>query len=125
LSCGDFRDAFDPKAEKTEITIVHASLFFHHFSEDEIVSFIRLCDKNKTILLINDLERNPIAYFSIKFLTFLFSKSTLVKNDAPLSVQRGFKKKEWLAILQKATIKKYLIKNCWAFRHLVIAYPNE
>jgi len=120
--CDDFRTAF---SEKEQIDIVHASLFCHHFTESEIVEFIKLCSDNKAIFLINDLERNPIAYYSIKLLTSLFSKSSLIKNDAPLSVSRGFKKKEWITLLQKAGIKKYTVKNRWAFRHLIIAYPNE
>lgn len=121
LYCDDFRNVF---SKIPSIDIVHASLFCHHFTEDEIVDFIKFCNKNKTVFIINDLERNPIAYYSIKWLTRLFSRSPLVKNDAPLSVLRGFKKKEWCAILQKAGVERYSIQNCFAFRHLVIVYPN-
>ena len=91
FSCDDFRNAF---SGENKIDMVHASLFCHHFTENELVEFVKLCSKNKSIFLINDLERNPIAYFSIKWITGLFSKSILVKNDAPLSVLRGFKKPE-------------------------------
>jgi 2-polyprenyl-3-methyl-5-hydroxy-6-metoxy-1,4-benzoquinol methylase len=120
--CDDFRNAFlhTPKPN-----IVHASLFCHHFYEEEIIEFIKLCNHNKAIFIINELERNAIAYFAIKILTALFSKSVLVKNDAPLSVLRGFKKEEWKAMLVKAGIKKYEILNKWAFRHLIIVHPNE
>ena len=120
--CDDFRNVF---SRITDIDIVHASLFCHHFKEDEIGKFIKFCDKNKAVFIINDLERNPVAYYAIKLLTRVFSKSPLVKNDAPLSVRRGFKKAEWHTILKKAGIKRFLIRNCLAFRHLIIAYPNE
>lgn len=120
--CDDFRNVY---SKENDIDIVHASLFCHHFTEDEIIGFIKFCSNNKTVFIINDLERNPVAYYAIKFLTFFFSKSPLVKNDAPLSVWRGFKKKEWHTILHNAGIKNYLIRNCLAFRHLVIVYPNE
>ncbi len=120
--CDDFRNVF---SEINDIAIVHASLFCHHFTEEEITGFIKFCNKNKTVFIINDLERNPVAYYAIKLITRLFSKSPLVKNDAPLSVARGFKKREWHAILQNAGVKNYLIRNCPAFRHLVIVYPNE
>ncbi len=69
---------------------------------------------------INDLHRHPLAYYSIKWITKFFSKSYLVKNDAPLSVARGFKKEEWKYILNKAGIKTYTIQWQWAFRYLVI-----
>ena len=119
--CDDFRNIF-LQAEKPDI--IHASLFCHHFSENEIAEFIRLCANNGATFIINDLERNPIAYYSIKLLTRLFSKSELVKNDAPLSVLRGFKKAEWASILKQAGVNNYILKNRWAFRHLVIIYPK-
>jgi L-rhamnose mutarotase len=43
-----------------------------------------------------------------------------VKNDGPISVLRSFKKKEWIAILQKAGITNYTIHWKWAFRYLII-----
>jgi len=120
--CDDFRNAFK---QDNQIDVVHAALFCHHFTEDELVGFIKLCNQHKAIFVINDLERNPIAYYAIKILTKLFSKSPLVKNDAPLSVLRGFKKTEWKAILQTANSQNFVLQNRWAFRHLLIIYPNE
>jgi 2-polyprenyl-3-methyl-5-hydroxy-6-metoxy-1,4-benzoquinol methylase len=117
----DFRNVFTYK----NVDIVHAALFCHHFTEADIVSFISLCNQEKAIFVINDLERNYIAYYSIKWLTKIFSASYLVKNDAPLSVQRGFKRKEWIRILDNAGIKRYSVENLWAFRHLIIIYPND
>jgi hypothetical protein len=69
---------------------------------------------------INDLHRHPLAYYSIKWLTRLFSKSYLVKNDAPISVERGFIKKEWENLCAMAGIKPLSIQWQWAFRHLIV-----
>ncbi len=104
------------------VDVLHASLFTHHLSNDEIVDLIQFAIKNNNILIINDLERNPVAYYSIKLLTSLFSKSHLVKNDAPLSVLRGFKKREWRALLKRAGASRYSLKWKWAFRHQIIVY---
>lgn len=120
--CDDYRHIYK-HVEK--IDMIHACLFCHHLSEEQLIELIQFSVKNKTILLINDLERNPIAYYSIKWLTAIFSNSYLVKNDAPLSVARGFKKKEWKEILIKAGAKDFSIKNKWAFRHEVIVYGNK
>jgi 2-polyprenyl-3-methyl-5-hydroxy-6-metoxy-1,4-benzoquinol methylase len=120
--CADFREILQGR-DKPDI--LHASLFCHHFTEEEIISFIRLCLDEGVLFIINDLQRNVLAYYSIRLLTTLFSKSSLVKNDAPLSVRRGFRKKEWKAILQEAGAKTYTIENRWAFRHLIIIYPHE
>ena len=78
--------------------------------------------KNNSTLgfFVNDLHRHPLAYHSIKLITSLFSKSYLVKNDAPLSVARGFKKDELIEILQQSSIIHYQLKWMWAFRWLLI-----
>lgn len=104
------------------IDYLHACLFTHHLSDDQILELIRFAIDRNITLIINDLERNPLAHYSIKLLTLLFSKSHLVKNDAPLSVLRGFKKREWIAYLKKAGAKNYTVKWKWAFRHQVIVY---
>ena len=119
--CDDYRNI---SHQIQDADIVHAALFCHHLTENEIVELIRFCSEHNLILLINDLERNMIAYYSIKVLTKLFSNSYLVRNDAPLSVLRGFKKKEWIKMINKSGAENYIIKNKWAFRHLLIIYPN-
>jgi hypothetical protein len=48
----------------------------------------------------------------------------MVKNDGPVSVKRGFIKSELRSILSKIKIEKYVIKRRWAFRWLVIIYPD-
>lgn len=101
--------------------ILFCSLFCHHFKEPELVLLFRWLHVNSRYgFFINDLHRHPIAYHSIRLLTSLFSKSYLVKNDAPLSVLRGFKKKELEDFLHKAGIANYSIRWKWAFRWLVI-----
>jgi 2-polyprenyl-3-methyl-5-hydroxy-6-metoxy-1,4-benzoquinol methylase len=120
--CDDYRKMMD---YEPDIDIIHACLFCHHLTEDEIIELFHFAIKNHIILIINDLERNIFAYYAIKTLTSLFSKSYLVKNDAPLSVARGFKKKEWLSMINKAGITHFSVKNKWAFRHEIIIYGNR
>ena len=97
------------------------SLFCHHFTDEELVLIFKNIQKlTSKGFIINDLHRNPIAYYSIYFLTRLFNGSYLVKNDAPLSVLRAFKKQDLIKILEKAEIKNYRIKWQWAFRFQVI-----
>ena len=105
--------------------IIFTSLFCHHFTNEELIEMMIWMKKNSSIgFFINDLHRNLIAYYFIKYATVIFSKSYLVKNDAPLSVLRGFRKKEWVNILQQAGIKKFSVKWKWAFRFLIVAF-NE
>lgn len=101
--------------------IIFNSLFCHHFTNDELVEMLIWLKMHSRIgFFINDLQRHPIAYYSIQWLTRLFSRSYLVKHDAPISVLRGFKKAEWEALLQRAGITNYKIKWRWAFRYLII-----
>ncbi len=101
--------------------LIFNSLFCHHFDDVSLIKMLIWMNKNSTKgFFIGDLHRHWLAFYSIKFLTILFSKSYLVKNDAPLSVQRGFTKKEWKILLEKAGIKHYEISWCWAFRHLIV-----
>ena len=120
--CDDYRNVFQ---HVDHVDIIHACLFCHHLTDVELIDLVKFAMRNHAILVINDLERNPLAYYSIKLLTKLFSRSYLVKNDAPLSVLRGFKKKEWLAILEKSGAERFILHNKWAFRHEIIVYPGK
>ncbi|TLV03593.1 methyltransferase domain-containing protein [Dyadobacter luticola] len=121
LICDDYRQLFN---HLHEVDIIHACLFCHHLNKEQLIELMHFTLQHRSVLVINDLERNPLAYYSIKWLTKLFSKSYLVKNDAPLSVLRGFKKKEWQEIIKDAGVKTFSIRNKWAFRHEVIIYGN-
>ena len=121
-----FGDARHLPFKKNSFAVVHASLFLHHFNEEEIIRILKdsLSVANDG-MIINDLRRSVFALAGIKFLTFLFSNSILVKNDAPLSVKRGFLKLEIKNILQKMNINNFKIKRKWAFRWLIIISKKQ
>src|SRR6185436_3419516 len=103
--------------------IIFNSLFCHHFTDEEMTEILLWMKEHSNIgFFINDLHRHPLAYYSIKWLTRLFSKSYLVKNDAPLSVLRGFKRKELEMLNVQSSILNAQLKWRWAFRWLLIAY---
>jgi 2-polyprenyl-3-methyl-5-hydroxy-6-metoxy-1,4-benzoquinol methylase len=100
--------------------VVFSSLFCHHFTEEELVYMLQwLKENSQQGFFINDLHRHPLAYYAIKGITQLLSRSYLVKNDAPLSVQRGFKRKDWEHLFAMAGIQSYTCKWKWAFRWLI------
>lgn len=107
-------------------SIIFSSLFCHHFDEPQLELMLRWMQRNCALgFFINDLHRHPLAYHSIRLLTSVFSNSYLVKHDAPLSVARGFTKKEWLVLLDKAALKNYTVRWKWAFRHLVVCKHEQ
>ncbi len=106
---------------KEKPDIIFSSLFCHHFTNEELVTQLQWMRENSCIgFFINDLQRHPLAYSSIKLLTRIFSRSYLVKNDAPLSVKRGFIRKEWQQIFTTAGIASYQMQWQWAFRYLIM-----
>jgi 2-polyprenyl-3-methyl-5-hydroxy-6-metoxy-1,4-benzoquinol methylase len=113
----DYRDVvFDEKPD-----VIFSSLFCHHFSNEELISMMKWMQENSTAgFVINDLHRNLLAYYSIKWLTSAFSKSYMVKNDAPISVLRGFSSKELKTLMEKAGVSDFIINWKWAFRWLII-----
>jgi len=86
---------------------------------------VSLKNQVKTAIIVNDIHRHPLAYYSIKWLTSLFSKSSMVKFDAPLSVLRAFKRNELKSILKKAGVENYQLRWRWAFRWQLIIFCQK
>ncbi len=117
FSISDYRNV---EFKKQKPDVIFSSLFCHHFTDEELTEMLRWMKQNANLgFFINDLHRHPLAYTFIKTATKFFSSSYLVKNDAPLSVLRGFYKNEWRRIFEKAEIRNYSIEWKWAFRWLI------
>lgn len=117
-------NVFDDPFKSQSYDIVLATLFTHHFSNHELVTLLQQLKSTTTrAVIINDIHRHPVAYYSIKWLTQLFSKSAMVKFDAPLSVMRAFTKNEWIFILKEAGIENYSLGWKWAFRWQLVIHP--
>ncbi|HEY4285670.1 MAG TPA: methyltransferase domain-containing protein [Puia sp.] len=113
----DYRDVV---FEKGKPDFLFSSLFCHHFTDDELVVMLQWMQEHAgSGWFINDLHRHRLAWSSIRLLTSWFSRSYLVKNDAPLSVLRGFSRTEWKRLLGEAGIGEYSVQWKWAFRWLV------
>lgn len=112
----DYRVALLP----SKPDVVFSSLFCHHFSSAQIPGQLHWMARNSNLgFFINDLERNRFARAAIAALTAVFSRSYLVKHDAPLSVMRGFTKQEWEGLLNEAGLSSAHVRWMWAFRHLI------
>jgi 2-polyprenyl-3-methyl-5-hydroxy-6-metoxy-1,4-benzoquinol methylase len=117
LICSDYRTTRWPDGKPD---IIFSSLFCHHFTDEQMAEQLNwLRDNSRLGFFINDLHRHPLAYHSISILTRLFSRSYLVKNDAPLSVARSFRRHDWQRLLAGVGISNYDISWHWAFRFLV------
>ena len=119
------QNVFSDEFKKEKVDIITCTLFTHHFTDQELIYLLDVFrTKARLGIIINDLHRHPLAYYSIRILTGLFSKSDMVKNDGPLSVLRGFKLSEIQDILSKAQLKPHKIRWNWAFRWQIICKTN-
>lgn len=110
-------DVFSEQFALQQYDVVVCSLFCHHFTDSQLARMFRqLHQQAQLAVIINDLHRHWLAYYSIKYITAAFSKSYLVKNDAPLSVWRAFRRQELEQLAQQAGITKYELRWMWAFR---------
>ncbi len=116
---------FDARLLDMKADITMNSLFCHHFDNDELVNLVRTMHRIAShSVIINDLDRHWLAYYSIKALTTIFSKTDMVKYDAPLSVARSLNRNEWKTILQQSGIINYSMRWKWAWRWQIIIPQN-
>jgi 2-polyprenyl-3-methyl-5-hydroxy-6-metoxy-1,4-benzoquinol methylase len=114
-------DIFSTEFSERKYDIVTGTLFYHHFQQEALVNlFSKLKHQVRLGIVINDIHRHWLAYYSIKLLTHFFSKSAMVKFDAPLSVLRAFTREELVDVLTKAGISNFQLSWKWAFRWQVI-----
>jgi 2-polyprenyl-3-methyl-5-hydroxy-6-metoxy-1,4-benzoquinol methylase len=119
----DYQEFLD---RNTSFDIVHCSLFCHHLNDDELIRLFNYCkEKVTTGFVINDLQRNRMAYYSAWFFTRLLNGTILSKNDGPVSVLRAFKTSELKQLLEKANIKNYIIQKKLLFRFLIVGKTNN
>ncbi len=118
-------NVFDPQFLENKVDVVCCTLFTHHFTDEELTKMFHVFKRKARVgIIVNDLHRHPLALHSIKWLTYFFSKSRMVKNDAPISVKRGFVREDWHRIGKEAGLAKMQISWHWAFRWQVIC-PTE
>lgn len=116
-------DVLSDALEENEFDVVISSLFTHHFENEcwiKLIKKMHVCARKAVV--INDLHRHWFAYYSIKWIMGVFSKSEIVRHDAPLSVLRSFTRPELIFLLKQAGLKKYRIRWMWAFRWQLIIY---
>ena len=114
-------DALDLPFRDGAFDVVMASLFFHHLSNDDCVRVLsQMWRIAKRRVLVNDLHRHAAAYVSIRALALVFSKSTMFRHDAPVSVLRAFRKAELLEIAKRAGVPARVYRS-FPYRLVLVA----
>jgi hypothetical protein len=109
-------DVFSAEFQKLEYDLVLATLFLHHFSEEEIVPLLQSVMKTATVgMVVNDLHRNALAYFLFRLLG-LFIRNPMTREDGLISIRKAFKRED-LENMSKNMNAKSSIQWKWAFRY--------
>ncbi|MEY8021782.1 methyltransferase domain-containing protein [Muriicola sp. SD30] len=111
-------DILDLNAQDLHCDILLCTLTLHHFHEKEIEIFItKFTELARIGVIVNDLERNKIAYLLFKIFAAVFMKTEIAKKDGLTSIRSGFLKKELIAYSELLPNMTHHISSRWAFRY--------
>jgi ubiquinone/menaquinone biosynthesis C-methylase UbiE len=114
-------DALELPFGDAAFDVVMGSLFFHHLSNEACVRVLKQMWRiARRRVLVNDLHRHPMAYFSIRALTAAFSRSRMVRHDGPASVRRAFRPGELLEISNSAGVPARVYRS-FPYRLVLVA----
>ncbi len=96
------RDLFE-LSSRERFDIVHASLMLHHLSDQEAIEALQKMYEISTLgVVINDLHRHPLGYLGSQVVLRLLTRNSMVHHDGPLSVLRGFRRRELQRLVEAA-----------------------
>ena len=107
------------------VDVLLATLVCHHIEDDDLVDFLQAAyQASRYGVIIHDLHRHALAYWGYKLLSYGLCRNRLIRHDGLISIQRGFKRKEWRALLQRARIDGYRLRWHFPFRWSVVLWKK-
>lgn len=124
----NLRDAPQPKVagnafalpfKDRAFDVVHCALFLHHFTDDEVVDLLaKMARCARRAVVVQDLERHPLAYYFLPATAWLLRWSSLVLHDGPISVEAAFHADELEALARRAGLAQGQVKRHWPWFRL-------
>lgn len=101
---------------------VTASLFLHHFRDEDVVRLLADFGRiARRAVIVNDLVRNLIPYYFARVAFPIMAASFLTRNDGPVSVLRGFTADEMNELARTAGLKNCKVKRVFPYRLSLVA----
>ena len=111
-------EAFD----RIEADIILCTLTLHHFKDHQIRALLKTFLRNSRLgVVINDLERSPLAYHLFRAFCSVFIHNEIARKDGLISIRRGFKRQD-LEGFGRELQHRQEINWKWAFRYQWILY---
>ncbi|MBY0505079.1 MAG: methyltransferase domain-containing protein [Bryobacteraceae bacterium] len=99
-------DAFALPFPDGAFDVVHCALFLHHFNDAQVVDLLsKMARCARRAVVVQDLERHPLAYYFLPATAWLLRWSPLVLHDGPVSVEAAFHATELRALAQQAGLQ--------------------
>ncbi len=113
------KDILEADFSDFKCDIVTTTLTLHHFKDEGILKFLHQFERLCTIgIVINDLERNKLAYLLFKAYSLMFLRTKIARIDGLISITRSFTKSELKAYAKKLPRLSHEISWKWAFRFI-------
>jgi 2-polyprenyl-3-methyl-5-hydroxy-6-metoxy-1,4-benzoquinol methylase len=109
---------FSDEFAESKYDVVLCTLTLHHFEDAAMRSLLQLLLRNARIgIVINDLHRSKAAYYLFCIFSFMWGLGPMAKEDGRISILRGFKRKELIALAKSLNIVQYTLRWKWAYRY--------
>lgn len=114
-------DLFEMDPDEQRFDVVHASLVLHHFDGDEAVEALeKMTALSRLGVVVNDLHRHPLHWLSSKVVIPLVTENEISKHDGPVSVLRGFSRREIVDMGRRAGLSSVTVEWVFPFRWLMV-----
>ncbi|GHC50399.1 methyltransferase domain-containing protein [Ulvibacter litoralis] len=118
-------DVFSEALSEVTFDICLCTLFLHHFSNSEIEVLVNRLQSKATLgTVVNDLQRNRLAFWLFSVFSHIFLKTKIARYDGLVSVASGFRKKELVQRSEAIKNSTSTIRWKWAFRYQWILKKN-
>jgi hypothetical protein len=102
--------------------VVTASLFLHHFDDEEVPSLLAaLFGLARRALVVNDLARSPVSHLFGRAAFPLLFRSRVSVVDGLVSIRRGFRREELEQAFRAAGLPQVRVRRCFPYRLLAVA----
>jgi len=119
-------DALALRYDANAVDVTHAALFLHHLHGPDVPALLREMNRvSRTGLVINDLHRHPLAWAGFWAFSRLLRLAPMVQHDGPISVRRGFRRRELEEVARDATLAAPTVRWHWAFRWTLSTLPTQ